>query len=348
MQLPSFDKETKTTAAPHVVILGAGASKAATPQGDRSGQTLPLMNDMVKIVGIDSLLEGACIDWEGRNFEDLYEDIAHDPRQSVLVAEVERRIREFFSRLEIPDTPTVYDHLLLSLRRKDMVASFNWDPFLAQSWKRLAQYFKEHYMPLSLPAIVFLHGNVAIGVCEEHKVQNFVENKCSRCDSPLTPTRLLYPISQKNYSTDPLINSEWSRFQNYLEHAFLVTVLGYSAPKTDVEARKAMRAAWSQNPSLQLAEIEIIDIRNQDEVHQEWQDLIFSHHYSYKNRFDDSCAGRFPRRSCEALYRIYLEAEIISPREFGKEIPLSGNLPDLMEWVRPFVFQEQDWPDICH
>ena len=109
-----------------------------------------------------------------------------------------------------------------------------------------------------------------------------------------------------------------------------------------------MRAAWSQNPSLQLAEIEIIDIRNQDEVHQEWQDLIFSHHYSYKNRFDDSCAGRFPRRSCEALYRIYLEAEIISPREFGKEIPLSGNLPDLMEWVRPFVFQEQDWPDICH
>jgi hypothetical protein len=32
--------------------------------------------------------------------------------------------------LELPDHPTVYDHLLLSLRKKDAIFTFNWDPFL--------------------------------------------------------------------------------------------------------------------------------------------------------------------------------------------------------------------------
>ena len=43
---------------------------------------------------------------------------------------VEQRDAEYFSKLELPDHPTIYDYRLLSLRKKDVIATFNWDPFL--------------------------------------------------------------------------------------------------------------------------------------------------------------------------------------------------------------------------
>ncbi|MBC8348881.1 MAG: hypothetical protein O3A82_02200 [Verrucomicrobia bacterium] len=36
---------------PHVVLLGAGASMASFPEGDRNGNILPGMNDLPTIVG---------------------------------------------------------------------------------------------------------------------------------------------------------------------------------------------------------------------------------------------------------------------------------------------------------
>ncbi|HEN5671252.1 TPA: hypothetical protein U6347_003276, partial [Legionella pneumophila] len=41
---------------PHVVLLGAGASKAAFPNGDKSGNELPVMNDLAKILSLNNLL----------------------------------------------------------------------------------------------------------------------------------------------------------------------------------------------------------------------------------------------------------------------------------------------------
>ena len=45
-------------------------------------------------------------------------------------------IHDYFHSLRIPPTPTLYDHLLLALRKKDVVATFNWDPLLLQAAKR--------------------------------------------------------------------------------------------------------------------------------------------------------------------------------------------------------------------
>src|SRR5437016_2179224 len=36
---------------PHVVILGAGASNAAFPDGDKNGKPLPLLDDLANVVG---------------------------------------------------------------------------------------------------------------------------------------------------------------------------------------------------------------------------------------------------------------------------------------------------------
>ena len=42
---------------PHIVLLGAGASRAAFPSGDANGRKLPLMADFVESLGLLGVLE---------------------------------------------------------------------------------------------------------------------------------------------------------------------------------------------------------------------------------------------------------------------------------------------------
>lgn len=60
-------------ARPHVVILGAGCSKAALPQGDANGMSLPLMDDFLDVVRpVKDALESAGVPIDGKNFEEIY------------------------------------------------------------------------------------------------------------------------------------------------------------------------------------------------------------------------------------------------------------------------------------
>lgn len=54
---------------PHVVIVGAGASRAAFPKGERNGRRLPLMADFCDIVPVESVLKGTDIDYTKQDFE---------------------------------------------------------------------------------------------------------------------------------------------------------------------------------------------------------------------------------------------------------------------------------------
>ena len=45
--IPRYNIKENYNHHPHVVILGAGASLAAFPDGDKNGRKLPLMNDIV-------------------------------------------------------------------------------------------------------------------------------------------------------------------------------------------------------------------------------------------------------------------------------------------------------------
>src|ERR1043166_171626 len=106
--------------------------------------------------------------------------------------------------MELPDQATLYDHLVLSLRGKDIIATFNWDPFL---WQAIAR----NWRPQQLPIPLFLHGNTAIGVCLDHRpiVVRPRAQLCPRCKKPLQDSKLLYPVGKKNYSEDPFITSSW-------------------------------------------------------------------------------------------------------------------------------------------
>ncbi len=49
---------------PHVVLVGAGASRAAFPNGDAAGQRIPVMDVIVDIIELQPLIEVSGIDTE--------------------------------------------------------------------------------------------------------------------------------------------------------------------------------------------------------------------------------------------------------------------------------------------
>jgi hypothetical protein len=119
---------------PHVVILGAGASIAATPNGDAFGRRLPSMMTFVDVLGLQPILAEHGISFvAGTNFETLYAGLAEDSEKQAIARQLERAVSNYFGSLRLPPHATLYDRLVLSLRSKDLIATFNWDPFLYQA-----------------------------------------------------------------------------------------------------------------------------------------------------------------------------------------------------------------------
>lgn len=195
----------------------------------------------------------------------------------------------------LPDEPTIYDFLVMSLTSKDLIATFNWDPFLVQAIARAQRYTS------NIPQVVFLHGNVAVGYCADDNIMGNVGRIC-KCGKPLEPMKLLFPIKEKDYTSDIAISKSWKQLKNALEKAYMVTIFGYSAPTSDAEAVAMLKQAWGAVTDRNLEEIELVDIREESEVLDSWNQFIHTHHYSYHTSFFDTTLARCPRRSCEATF----------------------------------------------
>ena len=313
---------------PHVFILGAGASVAAFPDGDRNGRCLPTMDNFVDVVGLKDMLEANNVDYEGKNFEGVFDTLYSRGGQDNLVKAIEEKIRDYFESLEIPDSPTIYDYLILSLRKKDRIATFNWDPLLWQAASRINSMITKR-----TPNLLFLHGNVAFKI--NHKTRKKV-HVYSNAPS-LVESQLLYPIRNKNYSSDPFIKDEWGALKHHLSRAYLFTVFGYSAPNTDIDAINLLREGWTGERERDLEEVEIIDIKSENILEEKWKDFIFSHHRQIKKNFFNSLAASFPRRSCEAIYQETMEAKFLH-RDDGFSDGM--DFDELREWVAPLLAVE--------
>ena len=328
--LPPLDLKNNTNMAPHVVILGAGASLAAFPGGDSNGRRLPLMRNLVEILGLKPLLAEYGITEGFEDFESLYDGLATAGAAPGLLPRLESAVREYFQQLVLPEEATIYDRLLLSLREKDLVASFNWDPFLPLAFKR-----NRHLR--RLPCLAFLHGNVHVGSCLEHRRSGFLDQRCSVCSRPFTPSNLLFPIKQKNYSKDPFIHGEWENLRHHLSRAYLVTIFGYSAPITDIEAKTLMLEKWNQNPTKDLAEIDIVDIRAREELESTWSEFFVRQHYAIWNDVGSTCNFRNVRRSCEAFAMATLQNDPWHENPF----PMTSDLGALHRWLKPLLAEEE-------
>jgi len=183
------------------------------------------MADLIELLGLAPAIANAGFS-DTSDFESLYDEIATSGKAPDLKAEIEAKVEAYFATLELPASPTLYDYLILSLRESDCIATFNWDPFLAQAFRRNRQIAR-------VPKLLFLHGNVEVGLCPIDRVKGFRGDKCQKCGAPLQRSRLLYPVRQKNYNSDPFIEGEWKELENSLGRGYMLTIFGYSAPKTD-------------------------------------------------------------------------------------------------------------------
>src|SRR5438552_18625012 len=102
---------------PHVVVLGAGASRATCPAGDGTGRILPLMADLVDVLGLRCRLTQWGIN-PSRNFEEIFSELHAQGREGQ-IAELQSVVEAYFEGIVLPENPTIYDHLILSLREHD-------------------------------------------------------------------------------------------------------------------------------------------------------------------------------------------------------------------------------------
>lgn len=315
---------------PHVVILGAGASLAAFPKGDKNGKKLPLMNSLVDTLGLQNIIPASYshLVWD---FEKLYSTLNNDKSCSSVKSKIDQQVYQYFHDLQIPDEPTLYDYLILSLREKDIIATFNWDPLLLQCMRRHAKIKK-------LPQVVFLHGNVAVGLCYDCRISGYSYNKiCHHCRAPFQPMKLLYPIDKKDYSGEVSIRDEWNTLKHHLQYASYTTVFGYSAPASDADAKSLMLESVFSNRSKVFAELEIIDIKNEEEVQENWNSFFHKNHYNIIDDFKKSYLWYHPRRSCDAFFSAYLMNTPWSYNPF----PEFKSITEMHKWIEPLLSDEE-------
>jgi hypothetical protein len=289
------------------------------------------MKDFAEIVPVKDIFEQAAIPLNG-DFESAYSALAIKPGAEKLTQQVEDIVFQYFRQLALPDSPTIYDTLLLSLREKDVIATFNWDPFLIQAYRRSTVVTK------SLPHLLFLHGNVAHGYCRTDQVSGPRGGICSRCGRPFTPDKLLFPVANKDYSTDPSISAAWKSLRLVLKDALFFTIFGYGAPVSDADAIQLMADAWGPAAGRQFEEIEVIDVRPESDLRDAWDRFIHTHHYECHSSIVDSFLFNHPRRSVEAFINQFFEANWIE----NNPPPSGVSLDKLHEWFKPLVGAEEE------
>ena len=288
---------------PHLFILGAGATKATIPNGDKYGRLSPVMENFLREIGIESLLNRVKLKTKSHNIEAIYSELATKPEYADIITKIEKGIVSHYRQMQIPDSPTLYDHLILSLRKKDCIATFNWDPLLIQAYNRVNKITNE------LPEMLFLHSSVAVGICEDCRhYEPYRNNYCSLCGKPLISPRLLYPVENKDYSQSIYIQDAWNTLNYYLETACIVTIWGYSAPKSDKKAKQMMLKAFSSDYR-PLDQIEVIDVATEDVLYKTWQPFAktTNYHLNIYRSLIESLIGEFPRRSIEGYVKRNIE-----------------------------------------
>lgn len=283
----------------HTVILGAGATIAAIPKGDKNGKKSSVMVGLIEKLGLGDLLENINLTTKSKNLEDIYSEL-HERKDCLNETKaLEEQLYNYFNSLEIPDIPTIYDFLILSLTTRDMIVTFNWDPLLVQAYNRC------HKISKDLPNLHFLHGNTGVAFCKVHDEYGMKNMPCPKCGERLSPVPLLYPVKEKNYNQDQYINNAWDTALESIKGSHMLTIFGYSAPSSDKEAVSLLKKAWEQMKGTtmeELKEVSIIDIEPEDSLAKKWSNFTYSDHYYFTDNFFDSYLGMFPRRSGEMVF----------------------------------------------
>jgi hypothetical protein len=100
----------------------------------------------------------------------------------------------------------------------------------------------------------------------------------------------------------------------------------------------AMDSPMFSVPIIELAQIEIIDIKPKKRLLETWKEFFCSHHYDIRRSIWNSYLFYYPRRSCEALAMATLQNMPWKDNPF----PRTTSLSRLQEWARLFWSEENE------
>ena len=325
---------------PHIVILGAGASYATIINGDKNGRKISVMDNFIQELGMEDILASVKIKTKSKNLEVIYSELNERSDCDKEKKDLENRIRDYFKSIVIPDEPTIYDYLLLSLRDKDLIISFNWDDLLLQARKRVSKITK------NLPEMVFLHGNVGVGYCNNDDTYGLMGNRCLICGEEYKQSQLLFPVKNKDYNSSPQLHRQWEGIKDYINRAGYITIFGYGAPNTDIEAKEILLNAFKcfGDDIRFFEEVQIIDKPGLDEseIYDKWNKFIHTTHEHYKivSSFFKSSLAEFPRRSIEGhIKRNYEGWWGTSPISFTDS---PKTFKEIKELIQPLLDKESN------
>jgi hypothetical protein len=162
----------------------------------------------------------------------------------------------------------------------------------------------------------------------------------------MTPTKLLFPVTQKNYYDDEFTSKQWDMFKDFLsdKNVKRVTVFGYGAPETDVEAMKIMLDAWGGGKVRRMESFEIIDVRKEKEVIKPWKKFISEYDYDFTTDFFKSSITNNPRRTSESYFQH--TQPLTEDEAWSASNPVPSNfktLQEMWDWYKPLIDAEKKW-----
>lgn len=113
-----------------------------------------------------------------------------------------------------------------------------------------------------------------------------------------------------------------------LKHTFMVSIFGYGAPVSDASAIDLLKNAWGSVNDRSFEELEVIDVRDEDDLRETWSPFIHTHHYRVEDSFYDSWIANHPRRTGEAYLNQFMKAQFIE----NNPLPKSANFDELWAW----------------
>ena len=78
--------------------------------------------------------------------------------------------------------------------------------------------------------------------------------------------RTVIRLYKKDYKTNEYIKKCWEGIDYILSNSYMITIFGYSAPSSDVEAVGLLKKAWGEKENRQLEEVSVIDIIDEKEM----------------------------------------------------------------------------------
>ena len=93
-----------------------------------------------------------------------------------------------------------------------------------------------------------------------------------------------------------------------------------------------------------MEQFEIIDIRPEDEVVNQWDNFIETHHYDYTNNFFGSSIAHNPRRTSESYFQHIIPMTIDEAFSASNPVPKDfKTLQELWDWFKPLIEAEEKW-----